>query len=74
MTNPELTKWLRDNSSGVYRPSREAADLIDRLDRELNQAKELMQTAAIWIEACPFENAIPLSLKLRSAAMPNIRS
>jgi hypothetical protein len=35
MTTPELTKWLRENSSGVYRPAAEAADLIDRLVSEL---------------------------------------
>lgn len=34
MTNPELKKWLIDNSSGVYRPGREAAELIDRLELE----------------------------------------
>lgn len=27
-TNAELIKWLRDNSSGVYRPSNEAADRL----------------------------------------------
>ena len=53
---------------------RDAAALCEQLERELNQAKELMETAAIWIEACPFENAIPLSLKLRAAAMPNEKS
>lgn len=31
MTTPELTKWLRENSSGVYRPAAEAADLIEDL-------------------------------------------
>jgi len=35
MTTPQLTKWLRENSSGIYRPAAEAADLIDRLVREL---------------------------------------
>jgi hypothetical protein len=33
MTTPELTKWLRENSSGVYRPAAEAADLIERLQK-----------------------------------------
>jgi len=47
------------------------ADFARQLERELNKAKELMKTAAIWIEACPFENSIPLGLKLRAAAMPN---
>jgi hypothetical protein len=27
-SNAELIKWLRDNSSGVYRPSNEAADRL----------------------------------------------
>lgn len=27
-TNAELIKWLRDNSSGVYRPSNEVADRL----------------------------------------------
>lgn len=35
MTTPELIQWLRDNSSGVYRPANDAADLIARMtDRE----------------------------------------
>ena len=35
MTTPELIQWLRDNSSGVYRPARDAADLLARMtDRE----------------------------------------
>lgn len=33
MTTPELTKWLRENSSGVYRPAAEAADLIEDLQK-----------------------------------------
>lgn len=31
MSNEELTQWLRDNSSGIYRPAAEAADLIEQL-------------------------------------------
>ena len=31
MTTPELTKWLRDNSSGERCPAAAAADLIDEL-------------------------------------------
>ena len=31
MTTPELIAWLRENSSGIYRPAAEAADLIERL-------------------------------------------
>ena len=33
MKTHELTKWLRENSSGVYRPAAEAADLIERLQK-----------------------------------------
>lgn len=31
MTTPELIAWLREHSSGIYRPSAEAADLIERM-------------------------------------------
>ena len=31
MSNAELCQWLRDNSSGIYRPSAEAAAKLDRL-------------------------------------------
>jgi len=36
----ELTQWLRDNSSGVYRPAAEAADVIEQLQRERDEARE----------------------------------
>ena len=32
MKTKELKKWLRDNSSGCYRPSAEAADYIENLE------------------------------------------
>ena len=38
MKTPDLKKWLRDNSSGVYRPAREAANLIDQLEHDLQEA------------------------------------
>ncbi len=44
MTTPELTKWLRENSSGVYRPSTEAADLIETLVKQ--NVQELAQPPA----------------------------
>lgn len=34
MTNRKLIEWLRQNSSGIYRPSAEAADLLERLLNE----------------------------------------
>jgi hypothetical protein len=33
MNATRLSKWLRDNSSGVYRPAAEAADLIEDLQK-----------------------------------------
>lgn len=37
MTTPELIAWLRENSSGVYRPTAEAADLLERYDAALRE-------------------------------------
>jgi hypothetical protein len=39
MNNDKLCEWLRNNSSGTYRPSAEAADLIEAL---LAQVEELV--------------------------------
>ena len=39
MTTPELTKWLRENSSGAYRPAAEAADLIESLTKQNAELK-----------------------------------
>jgi predicted nucleic acid-binding Zn-ribbon protein len=47
MTTPELTQWLRDNSSGVYRPAAEAADVIEQLQRERDKAREELATMEI---------------------------
>jgi hypothetical protein len=38
MKTKDLKKWLRDNSSGIYRPSKEAADYIDELEKALRFA------------------------------------
>ena len=40
MTTPELTKWLRENSSGVYSPTAKAADLIDDLVKKFTKLDE----------------------------------
>jgi hypothetical protein len=40
MTTPELIQWLRDNSSGVYRPAAEAAEVIEQLQRERDEARK----------------------------------
>lgn len=34
-----LCEWLRDNSSGIYRPCNAAADLIERMQKELHELK-----------------------------------
>jgi len=34
MEREELPKWLRENSSGIYRPAAEAADYIELLEAE----------------------------------------
>ena len=35
MSTKELIRWLKDNSSGVYRPAREAAERLERMERAL---------------------------------------
>lgn len=37
MTNDELCTWLRDHSSGVYRPSAEAAARIEELSAKVDR-------------------------------------
>jgi hypothetical protein len=41
MDQKELCKWLRDNSSGVYRPSAQAAHEIERLQAACNKASDM---------------------------------
>lgn len=36
----ELIQWLRDNSAGVYRPAKEAADRMETMERALRQLSE----------------------------------
>ncbi len=37
----ELIQWLRDNSSGVYRPAAEAADRLERMSAALELLKNV---------------------------------
>lgn len=37
MTNAELCAWLREHSSGVYRPSAEAAERIEELSATVDR-------------------------------------
>lgn len=32
MKSKEIKEWLRENSSGIYRPAAEAADYIEKLE------------------------------------------
>ena len=41
-TNDKLKKWLRDNSSGVYRQAAEAADVIEGLENQVGNYEELV--------------------------------
>jgi hypothetical protein len=70
MTSKELKRWLRDNSSGVYRPARDAADLIDQLERELNEAYALLSK-------CVNDSLSTKDMQRMErivAAMPNVES
>lgn len=46
MKQDDLCKWLRDNSSGVYRPAAEAAGEIER------QASVIAEARAIIKDLC----------------------
>jgi hypothetical protein len=37
MTIPQLIKWLKQNSSGIYRPANEAADRMETMAKALTQ-------------------------------------
>ncbi len=41
MTDKELFQWLRDNSSGSYRPCKAAAHRMEELLEALNEILEL---------------------------------
>jgi hypothetical protein len=43
MTNTELCKWLRENSSGIYRPANEAATVIELLEAENEKLKNFIR-------------------------------
>ena len=46
----ELCQWLRDNSSGIYRPAAEAATELERLTAELAAAQQAMKKQAASVE------------------------
>jgi len=39
MDNKQLCQWLRDNSSGVYRPAAYAAEVIENLMHEIERTR-----------------------------------
>lgn len=45
MNQNELKQWLRDNSSGIYRPALEASDAIEKLERENASLKVELERA-----------------------------
>jgi len=45
MTTQELIVWLRQNSSGIFRPAAEAADRLEELERELAAMTEQFNRA-----------------------------
>jgi len=44
MKSKELKQWLRDNSSGCYRPSAQAADYIQELEECLSEAVDRIES------------------------------
>lgn len=43
MSDEELQQWLRDNSAGIYRPARHAADRIATLTAERDALVALIE-------------------------------
>ena len=52
MENKELCEWLRENSSGGYRPSAVAATRIEELTEVAKAMRE-------WIDAVPQNVSLP---------------
>lgn len=48
----ELAKWCDENSSGIYRPSAEAAAELRRLDAENAQLRAELETERMRLAAC----------------------
>ena len=51
MNDKELCQWLKGVSSGVYRPSAEAADRIEQLKAEVVRLKGLNQLSKAGAQA-----------------------
>tara|TARA_R110002096_G_scaffold315227_7_gene509483 strand:+ start:1710 stop:1904 length:195 start_codon:yes stop_codon:yes gene_type:complete len=49
MNSAELCKWLRDNSSGVYRPSALAADRIESLEEALEYTMKQLSKGSLSV-------------------------
>jgi hypothetical protein len=52
-TDAELAQWLRDNSSGIYRPAAVAADRMEELERERDEARKIAETLNINVTKGP---------------------
>lgn len=57
--------------AGAYEQHAEVSEMVDDLinnpipDAQLAGLSDALEEAAHWIEACPFENALPLAAQLR---------
>lgn len=49
MTTEELCKWLRENSSGVYRPAALAAEEIESLTARLSESEQQYLQTHNWL-------------------------
>lgn len=63
-TTPELCQWLRDCSSGVYRPSADAAALIEQLQRTVTQLANCIEFPT------PEANARQIAAEARKLVQP----
>jgi len=54
-----LCQWLRDNSSGVYRPSSAAADRIETQNHEIRQLKIAVNEAINRPKGVVPDSALP---------------
>lgn len=50
MDSKELCAWLRENSSGIYRPANEAATLIEILEAKNEKLKEFIKELKWYIK------------------------
>lgn len=62
MDDNQLIAWLRENSSGVYRPSAEAADRIEALLAERDALRKQLPPASILMVGDGEHRRVPPAL------------